>query len=76
MTPHYFILGLFALAGTISLLAALLNWEWFFTAHNTQYIVRRVGRSRARIIYGLFGVLLIGMAIFFANSLGLFGFKQ
>ena len=44
MTPHYFILGLFALAGIISLLASLLNWGWFFTAHNAQAVVRRIGR--------------------------------
>jgi small neutral amino acid transporter SnatA (MarC family) len=71
MTPHYFILGLFALAGTISLLASLLNWEWFFTAHNAQVVVRRIGRTRARIVYGVLGLLLIGMAVFFFHSLGL-----
>ena len=62
MTPHYFILGLFALAGILSLLAAVLNWGWFFTAHNAQAVVRRIGRSRARL-------LLIGMAIYFFRSL-------
>lgn len=71
MAPHYFILGLFALAGTISLLASLLNWEWFFTAHNAQVVVRRIGRTRARIVYGVLGLLLIGMAVFFLHSLGI-----
>lgn len=69
MTPHYFILGLFALAGIISLLASLLNWGWFFTAHNAQAVVRRIGRTRARIVYGILGLLLIGMAFFFLHSL-------
>ena len=67
MTPHYFILGLFALAGIISLLASLLNWGWFFTAHNAQAVVRRIGRTRARIVYGILG----GMAFFFLHSLGI-----
>ena len=71
MTPHYFILGLFALAGTISLLASLLNWGWFFTARNAQAVVRRIGRTRARIVYGILGLLLIGMAFFFLHSLGI-----
>lgn len=71
MAPHYFILGLFALAGAISLLASLLNWEWFFTAHNAQVVVRRIGRTRARIVYGVLGLLLIGMAAFFLHSLGI-----
>ena len=69
MTPHYFILGLFALAGILSLLAAVLNWGWFFTAHNAQAVVRRIGRSRARRVYGALGLLLIGMAIYFCRSL-------
>ena len=71
MTPHYFILGLFALAGIISLLASLLNWGWFFTANNAQAVVRRIGRTRARIVYGILGLLLIGMAFFFLHSLGI-----
>ena len=71
MTPHYFILGLFALAGIISLLASLLNWGWFFTAHNAQAVVRRIGRTRARIVYGILGLILIGMAFFFLHSLGI-----
>ena len=69
MTPHYFILGRFARAGILSVLAAVLNWGWFFTAHNAQAVVRRIGRSRARLVYGALGLLLIGMAIYFFRSL-------
>ena len=69
MTPHYFILGLSALAGILSLLAAVLNLGWIFTAHNAQAVVRRIGRSRARLVYGALGLLLIGMAIYFFRSL-------
>ena len=57
MTPHYFILGLFALAGIISLLASLLNWGWFFTAHNAQAVVRRIGRTRIGIVIDWDGLL-------------------
>lgn len=45
MAPHYFIQGLFALAGLIALLAAILNWKWFFEAQNAQFIVRNVGKN-------------------------------
>lgn len=65
MAPHYFVQGLFAVAGIIALLASLLNWKWFFEAQNAQFIVRNVGRNRARLFYGVLGVILIGMAIFF-----------
>ena len=69
MAPHYFLLGLFALAGIISILASLLNWDWFFTAHNAQSVVRRTGRRRARLLYGVIGVVLIGMAAYFLHTL-------
>lgn len=62
---HYFIQGIFALTGTVSLLAALLDWEWFFTAQNTQFIVQNVGRRQARWFYGVLGTLLICTAMFF-----------
>lgn len=65
---HYFIQGIFALTGTVSLLAALLDWEWFFTAQNTQFVVQNVGRKQARWFYGVLGVILIATAIFFFVS--------
>lgn len=65
MTGQYIVQGIFALAGTVSLLASLLNWDWFFTTRNAQTIVRNVGRNRARLFYGILGIIIIGMAIFF-----------
>ena len=61
MTGQYIVQGIFALAGIVSLLASLLNWDWFFTTRNAQTIVRNVGRNRARIL----GIIIIGMAVFF-----------
>ena len=37
---QYIVQGIFAVAGIISLLAAILDWEWFFTARNTQFAVK------------------------------------
>ena len=65
MAPHYFIISLFALSGIVSLLAAVLDWDWFFTAQNTRFIVRNLGRHRARWCYGVLGVVLMGMAVVF-----------
>lgn len=65
MGGHYFIHGLFVVAGVVAILAALLNWDWFFNARNAQLIVRNVGRPRARLFYGILGVILIGMAVYF-----------
>ncbi|KAA5327163.1 hypothetical protein F2Y98_16660, partial [Phocaeicola dorei] len=46
-------------------LAALFNWEWFFTAHNTQFIVSNAGRQRARLFYAILGLLMIATGIYF-----------
>ena len=65
MTSQYLIQGIFALTGLISVLAAIFDWDWFFTTRNTRFIVQNVGRRRARWFYGLLGLLLISMAVFF-----------
>lgn len=65
MRGQYIVQGIFALAGLVSLLAALLNWEWFFATRNARSIVRNTGRTRARFFYGILGIVLIGMAVFF-----------
>ena len=65
MSPQYFVQGLFALAGIVSILAAVLNWDWFFNTHNVQFIVKNVGRKRARLFYGILGLILVATAIFF-----------
>ena len=62
---QYIIQGIFVVAGIIALLAAILDWDWFFTAQNTQFVVRNVGRRQARWFYGILGMILIGMSVFF-----------
>lgn len=65
---QYFVQGLFVVAGLLSLLASLFNWNWFFTAQNAQLIVRNVGRQRARLFYGVLGIVMMGMSVFFYLS--------
>ncbi|MCD8181990.1 MAG: immunity 17 family protein [Bacteroides sp.] len=62
---QYIVQGIFAVAGIISLLAAILNWNWFFTARNSQFVVQNVGRRQARWFYGVLGIILISMSVFF-----------
>lgn len=68
MGMHYLIQGIFVLVGLIAILASLFNWDWFFTAHNTQFIVGNVGRQRARLFYALLGLLMIATGVFFFLS--------
>ena len=65
MILHNVVQAIFLLAGTISLLSSLFNWEWFFTADNAKFAVKRFGRNGARWIYGIVGLLLIAAAIYF-----------
>ena len=69
MASQYIIQGIFLLSGLVALLAALLDWEWFFTAQNTRFIVRSLGRRRARWCYGLLGVVLVVLAVFFFRQI-------
>ena len=65
MLSQYLIQGIFAATGIISLLAAIGNWDWFFTARNTQFIIQNVGRKQARWFYGILGGILIATALYF-----------
>lgn len=65
MGMHYLIQGIFALVGSLIVLASLFNWDWFFRSQNTQFIVKNVGRKQARLFYAALGILMIATAIYF-----------
>ncbi len=62
MDPKYFVQAIFLLAGSISLLAALLDWDWFFHSRNARFLMQSLGRKRSRIIYGVIGGVCLVMA--------------
>ena len=61
----YLIQIIFALAGITSVFAAAFYWDWFFNSSNAGPIVNNVGRRRARLFYGVLGLILIATAVFF-----------
>lgn len=65
MILHNIIQTIFVVAGLTAIAAALLDWDWFFTARNAEFIVKNLGRGRSRILYGAIGVLFIVAAVFF-----------
>lgn len=65
MVMHYIIQGIFVVVGLLAILASLFNWDWFFKAQNTQFIVHNVGRKQARLFYALLGLLMIATAAYF-----------
>lgn len=69
MATHYIIQAIFVVIGLLAVLAALFNWDWFFNARNSQFIVGNVGRKRARLFYALLGSLMIATGIYFFLTL-------
>lgn len=65
MEAHYLVQLIFVLTGVVAMLAAALDWDWFFTARNTLWAVKSVGRRRARLYYFLLGLMLVAAAIWF-----------
>lgn len=57
--------GIFVVVGLLAVLASLFNWDWFFNAQNSQFIVHNVGRKQARLFYALLGLLMIATAVYF-----------
>lgn len=68
MLFHYIIQALFVLVGLLAILAAVFNWDWFFTAQNSQFIVKNVGRRQVRLFYAALGCLMIATGVFFFLS--------
>ncbi len=60
---RYFLHGLFLLAGCFSLLCALMNWDWFFKSPNAQVIVKPLGRTYARLFYGIVGLVMMVIGV-------------
>ncbi len=69
MITHYIIQSVFVLVGLMAVLAAVFNWDWFFTANNTRFIVENVGRVRARLFYTVIGLFMIATGVFFFLTL-------
>jgi small neutral amino acid transporter SnatA (MarC family) len=51
------------LAGLFSFAGAVSNWEWFMTNSRAAVFVRLLGRTGARIFYGLLGVFLAALGL-------------
>ena len=69
MAFHYTLQAVFVIVGLLSVLAAIFNWDWFFDARNTRFIVAGAGRTRARLFYAALGALMMATGIFFFLSM-------
>ena len=59
MFLHYFVLIVFIVVGVALTIISLCNPDWFFASRNTQFVVESIGRTKARVVYGSAGLLMI-----------------
>lgn len=62
--PTLIICAVFIIAGILSAVAALMNWDWFFTSSNAKLLIGKFSRLTARIIYFILGCLIVTMGVF------------
>lgn len=60
---QYIISIFFAILGSLSICAALANWDWFFNSNNGKIFVRLFKRTGARLFYAILGILIWFMAV-------------
>lgn len=63
-TATYILSGLFLLSGGLSLAAAVMNREWFFTSPSVRAVTGSLPRRRARVLYAVISLAIIAMAIY------------
>ena len=59
---------IFIISGSVSLWASIRNSDWLFNSENASMLIRLVGRPTARLLYGAFGSILVGVGIYLINS--------
>lgn len=60
---------IFLMPGAISTLASLFNWDWFFSTKTASFFVDNLGRTGARVFYGVLGIALLIAAVMIIQSL-------
>ncbi|MGM9758510.1 MAG: immunity 17 family protein [Parabacteroides sp.] len=60
---EYFVLVLFIGLGLFSVIASILNMEWFFRTNGAMTFVRHLGEKGARWFYALLGCALIACGV-------------
>ncbi len=47
------------LCGLFLLAACFFNWDWYFNVNKARMLIKLIGRTGARIVYGIFAVIFI-----------------
>ena len=53
----------FFLIGAVLSLEAISNWEYFFSQRKAKWLIEKLGRRGARLVYGALGMIFISVAV-------------
>ncbi len=62
-TAGYIMASIFALGGSLSIAAAICNWDWFFRSESVRMLTWRLSRHWQRAVYAMLGIAILAMAI-------------
>lgn len=50
-------------AGVMTIISCVFNWDWYFNSRKTRWMCDLFGRTAARIIHSVLGVIIIVLAV-------------
>ena len=61
---------IFVAAGVFSICGAAFDWDWFINSRKARFFVATFGRTGARILYALLGIVItiLGALITFSTN--------
>ncbi len=58
-TSEIIVFCIFISLGVFSLIAAIRNYDWYFSTHGASMFIKWFGRKGARVFYAVLGLILI-----------------
>ena len=55
---------LLGLAGLFTIVAAVMDWNWFMNHHRARLFVMLFGRQGARVFYAILGLIIAAIGVF------------
>ncbi len=59
MNTNWIFSGIFLLIGLFSFAASIFNWDFFFNARRSKWLVNIIGRNGTRFFYSILGITLM-----------------
>lgn len=60
-----FAVGIFLIASRLfTVCSAVFNWDFFMNSFKSRFWVRILGRTKARVFYGILGIAIVGWGLY------------